>query len=69
MSPASGKGCSESIPTEPHAAPRASAKDLDHAVRAGIARITGGLAPSALAGAFLDWAVHLAASPAPFSRT
>jgi polyhydroxyalkanoate synthase len=32
-------------------------------VRAGIARLTGGLAPSALAGAFFDWAVHLAASP------
>jgi hypothetical protein len=36
---------------------------VDRAVRAGIARLTGGLAPSALAGAFLDWAVHLAASP------
>ena len=32
-------------------------------MRAGIARLTGGLAPSALAGAFFDWAVHLAASP------
>jgi polyhydroxyalkanoate synthase len=31
--------------------------------RAGIARLTGGLAPSALAGAYFDWAVHLAASP------
>jgi polyhydroxyalkanoate synthase len=40
-----------------------SAKDLDRAVRAGIARVTGGLAPSALAGAFFDWAVHLAAAP------
>ena len=40
-----------------------STSDLDRAVRAGIARITGGLAPSALAGAFFDWAVHLAASP------
>jgi poly[(R)-3-hydroxyalkanoate] polymerase subunit PhaC len=38
-------------------------QDLDHAVRAGIARVTGGLAPTALAGAFFDWAVHLAASP------
>ena len=40
-----------------------SAQDIDRAVRAGIAPFTGGLAPSALAGAFLDWAVHLAASP------
>lgn len=38
-------------------------QDVDRAVRAGIARLTGGLAPSALAGAFFDWAVHLAASP------
>ena len=40
-----------------------STQDIDCAVRAGIARLTGGLAPSALAGAFFDWAVHLAASP------
>ena len=38
-------------------------QDIDRAVRAGIARLTGGLARSALAGAFFDWAVHLAASP------
>ncbi len=38
-------------------------QEVDRAVRAGIARLTGGLAPTALAGAFLDWAVHLAASP------
>ncbi len=40
-----------------------SLEDIDRVVRAGIARLTGGLAPSALAGAYLDWAVHLAASP------
>src|SRR5271165_165711 len=40
-----------------------STQDIDRATRAGIARLTAGLAPSALAGAFLDWAVHLAASP------
>ena len=40
-----------------------TARDLDRAFRAGLARSTGGLAPSALAGAFFDWAVHLAASP------
>ena len=40
-----------------------SAQNIDRAVRAGIARLTGGLAPSALAGAYFDWAVHLAASP------
>jgi polyhydroxyalkanoate synthase len=42
---------------------RTSGLDIDRAVRAGLAHLTGGLAPSALAGAFLDWAVHLAASP------
>jgi polyhydroxyalkanoate synthase len=40
-----------------------SAEEIDRAVRAGIAHVTAGLAPSALAGAFFDWAVHLAASP------
>jgi polyhydroxyalkanoate synthase len=38
-------------------------EDVDRSVRAGIARLTGGLAPSALAGAYLDWLVHLAVSP------
>ena len=37
--------------------------DIDRAVRAGISRLTVGLAPTALAGAFFDWAVHLAVSP------
>jgi polyhydroxyalkanoate synthase subunit PhaC len=40
-----------------------STQDMDRAVRAGIARLSAGLAPSALAGAYFDWAVHLAASP------
>jgi polyhydroxyalkanoate synthase len=38
-------------------------RDLDRAFRASLAPFTGGLAPSALAGAYLDWAVHLIASP------
>ena len=36
---------------------------LDHAVHAEIARFTGGLSPAAIALAFADWAIHLAASP------
>jgi polyhydroxyalkanoate synthase len=44
-------------------APSTAAQDLDHAFRAGIAKLTGGLAPTALASAFFDWAVHLVASP------
>ncbi len=36
---------------------------LDHAAHAGLARLTGGLSPAALAAAYTDWAVHLAVSP------
>jgi poly[(R)-3-hydroxyalkanoate] polymerase subunit PhaC len=49
--------------SQPQVAAALSSKDIDRAVRAGIARLSGGLAPSALAGIFFDWAVHLAASP------
>lgn len=53
----------DKLPTS-HGFPAVSSmQDVDRAVRAGIARLTAGLAPSALAGAFFDWAVHLAASP------
>ena len=36
---------------------------MDRSLRAGIARFTAGLSPSALGGAYLDWAVHLLSSP------
>lgn len=36
---------------------------LDHATHAGLARLTGGLSPAALASAYMDWAGHLAISP------
>jgi polyhydroxyalkanoate synthase len=36
---------------------------LDRAFHATMARATGGLSPAALAGAYLDWAAHLALSP------
>jgi polyhydroxyalkanoate synthase subunit PhaC len=36
---------------------------IDRAIRAGIARWTGGLSPAALALAFADWQLHVAASP------
>src|SRR5215471_3740061 len=36
---------------------------LDRGVHAAVARFTGGLSPTALALAFLDWTVHLATSP------
>lgn len=39
------------------------AQTLDHAATATIAQMTSGLAPSTLALAFADWAMHLAAAP------
>jgi polyhydroxyalkanoate synthase len=36
---------------------------LDRSFHAGIARFTSGLSPAAIAGAYLDWAFHLALSP------
>jgi poly[(R)-3-hydroxyalkanoate] polymerase subunit PhaC len=36
---------------------------LDRSLHATVARFTGGLSPSALAQAYLDWAVHLAYAP------
>jgi len=36
---------------------------FDRALHAGVARSTGGLSPAALAGAYWDWASHLALSP------
>ncbi len=52
-----------SHPVAPQFAAGPSSKDVDRAFRSGLARLTAGLAPSALAVAFFDWAVHLAASP------
>jgi polyhydroxyalkanoate synthase len=36
---------------------------IDRSIHAGIARFTSGLSPAALAGAWLDWAAHLAIAP------
>jgi polyhydroxyalkanoate synthase len=38
-------------------------ESIDRRVHAGVARLTGGLSPAALAGAYLDWATHLLFSP------
>ena len=69
---ASGPVGAEMHPPEPEARQDvispSSTRDVDRAFRSGIARVTGGLPPSALAGAYLDWAVHLAASPGKQSR-
>ena len=36
---------------------------LDRSLHAVAARMTGGLSPEAMLGAWLDWSVHLAGSP------
>ena len=36
---------------------------LNHAVQASVARLTRGLSPAALMGAWFDWATHIAAAP------
>lgn len=41
----------------------AFAEVLDRSIHAAMAKATMGLAPAALAGAYLDWLVHLATSP------
>ena len=41
---------------------------LDRTLHASMARLTGGLSPAALMAAYMDWAVHLAASPGKQAR-
>lgn len=41
---------------------------MDRALRALLARVTGGIAPAALSAAWSDWAVHLATSPGKQAR-
>ncbi len=41
----------------------ATSEAVDEALHAGVARLTGGISPAALATAWADWAVHLAFSP------
>jgi polyhydroxyalkanoate synthase len=48
---------------EPADALDRAAEAVDRGVHAGLARLTGGLSPAALAAAYLDWAAHLAFSP------
>lgn len=40
-----------------------SFRALDHAKKAMIARMTGGLSPASLRAALADWLIHLAAEP------
>ena len=61
------EGRADSSPAEPFEAPSpdlsASTVSADQAFHAGIARLTGGLSPAALALAFADWQLHLLTSP------
>ena len=45
------------------AAPESPFASLDRSLRASLGRVNGGLSPAALGAAYLDWAVHLMASP------
>ena len=42
----------------------ATTQDVDREFRAHVAQMTAGLAPTAFATAWADWAMHLALSPA-----
>ena len=53
------EGTCACAPTEPPSI----AEAIDRSVHASIARFTGGISPAALALAFADWQLHLAASP------
>jgi polyhydroxyalkanoate synthase len=63
----------EAGPAAPQRLPRPFERDsyastalqdiVDRSVHAVAARFTGGLSPSALAGAYMDWALHLATAP------
>lgn len=49
--------------SHPDSCIQASAHDLDRAVHGSLARITQGLSPAAMMGAWADWALHLTFSP------
>src|SRR6516164_9066291 len=61
--PSSPAPPAERAPPPPATAP-SMAEAFDRSLHAAVARWTGGLSPAALALAFADWQLHLAASPA-----
>ncbi len=54
---------SPAAPAELPTASEAIGEIVDRSLAAGRARLTGGLSPAALAGAYLDWALHLGLAP------
>ncbi len=60
--PANPAGHEPACPVAPPLPPSIP-ETIDRAVHASIARFTGGVSPAALALAFADWQLHLAASP------
>jgi polyhydroxyalkanoate synthase len=61
--PQSGRARPEPDAASAQAPDQQNLEFLDRSLRAAVARATGGLSPIALAKAYSDWAVHLAASP------
>jgi polyhydroxyalkanoate synthase len=55
--------CHPQIVSQNSEVPAGFAEAVDRSLHAGIARVTGGLSPAALALAYIDWAAHLAAAP------
>ncbi len=51
------------LPFQPSPAEQVPPHDLDRALHVFLAQITQGLSPAAVAGAWADWALHLAFSP------
>ncbi|MFT7027657.1 MAG: polyhydroxyalkanoate synthase [Paracoccaceae bacterium] len=57
------RAAAAAAPCDPSDPAQAGLERVDRSIHAGIARMTGGLSPAALAEAWADWAVHLAISP------
>ena len=64
MTYVSGSQIAKPAEAEAGAGPMPAEEVFDRLLHAGQARLTSGLSPVAIGGAFLDWAVHLANQPA-----